>query len=58
MIAATIGRTFLNAYNERFEENLSEKDFFNVNVHLLSDSNDKNSFKFAAPGATTDAPYR
>ncbi|MBO8092124.1 MAG: hypothetical protein J7D60_02305 [Prosthecochloris sp.] len=28
MIATTIGRTFLNAYNERFGENLSPKEFF------------------------------
>ncbi|UZJ38987.1 hypothetical protein OO185_03360 [Prosthecochloris sp. SCSIO W1102] len=28
MIAITVGRTFLNAYNERFEENLSAKEFF------------------------------
>ncbi len=29
MIATTIGRTFLNAYNERFGKSLSAKDFFN-----------------------------
>jgi hypothetical protein len=28
MIAATIGRTFLTAYNERYKENLSPKEFF------------------------------
>jgi len=28
MIAPTIGRTFLNTYNERFGENLSPKEFF------------------------------
>ncbi len=28
MIAATIGRTFLTAYNERYVENLSPKEFF------------------------------
>lgn len=28
MIAATVGQTFLKAYNERFEKNLSAKEFF------------------------------
>jgi len=28
MIAATVGKTFLKAYNERFEKNLSAKEFF------------------------------
>ncbi len=31
MIATTIGRTFLNAYNKRFGENLSAKEFFKDN---------------------------
>ncbi|ACF14186.1 conserved hypothetical protein [Chloroherpeton thalassium ATCC 35110] len=33
MIATTIGRTFLNTYNERFGENLSPKEFFD-NVYF------------------------
>lgn len=28
MIASTVGKTFLNAYNKRFEKNLSAKEFF------------------------------